>query len=131
MALAAPLATGDAAVPPPQLLPLEGLPEGRGGLDWSKAGCHDGLQPLPAPPPRWNVREFGAEGDGTTDDTAALQVRSVGAARGWTASQLPRLPLRSQCRRRSPAGCPRLLPDYPPLCRRRWLRRTPTLAAVA
>lgn len=35
----------------------------------------DGDVPLPSPPPRFNVRDFGAKGDGVTDDTQAIMVR--------------------------------------------------------
>lgn len=60
---------GDVA--PPELpLPL-GPPPGRGDLDWSWAGYRDGA-PLPSAPPRWNVKDFGAVGDGVADDTPAL-----------------------------------------------------------
>ena len=41
--------------------------------DWSFAGYHAGETPIPAPIVKANVRDFGAKGDGATDDTAAFQ----------------------------------------------------------
>lgn len=54
------------------------LPEGR-GLDWSLAGYREGRVPIPFLPVRYNVKAFGAKGDGSTDDTAAIH-RAVAAA---------------------------------------------------
>lgn len=48
------------------------LPADR-ALDWSNAGYREGLAPIPTPPTKYNVRSFGAKGDGATDDTAALE----------------------------------------------------------
>lgn len=41
--------------------------------DFSYAGYHSGEAPLPQAPRGVSVKEFGAKGDGTTDDTAAFQ----------------------------------------------------------
>ena len=41
--------------------------------DFSYAGYHSGEAPLPQVPRGVSVKEFGAKGDGTTDDTAAFQ----------------------------------------------------------
>lgn len=46
--------------------------------DWSFAGYHSGEAPIPTPPVKANVRDFGAKGDGTTDDTAAF-TRAIAA----------------------------------------------------
>jgi hypothetical protein len=43
-------------------------------LDWSFAGYREGKQAIPTPPARYNVRSFGARGDGAADDTAAIEV---------------------------------------------------------
>lgn len=40
--------------------------------DFSRAGYHNGERPLPNVPVVANVRDFGAVGDGVTDDTAAF-----------------------------------------------------------
>lgn len=52
-------------------------PQGRLS-DWSFAGYHSGEAPIPTPPVKGNVRDFGALGDGKTDDTAAFQ-RAIAA----------------------------------------------------
>jgi len=41
--------------------------------DFSYAGYHAGERPIPTPPVKASVKEFGARGDGETDDTKALQ----------------------------------------------------------
>src|SRR5436190_2158657 len=41
--------------------------------DFSFAGHHCGEQPIPDVPVAANVHEFGAKGDGETDDTAAFK----------------------------------------------------------
>jgi hypothetical protein len=41
--------------------------------DFSRAGYHEGTVPLPRPAVTRNVRDFGAKGDGVTDDTRAIQ----------------------------------------------------------
>jgi hypothetical protein len=41
--------------------------------DFSHAGYHSGEKPLPRPPVRASVKDFGAVGDGRTDDTAAFE----------------------------------------------------------
>ena len=46
--------------------------------DFSFAGYRSGEAPIPTPPVKGNVRDFGAKGDGVTDDTAAF-VRAVEA----------------------------------------------------
>ena len=54
----------------------------RGRLpDFSYAGYHRGERPLPALRPDVSVRDFGAVGDGRTDDSAAFQ-RALREARG-------------------------------------------------
>src|SRR5215210_8640748 len=48
--------------------------------DFSYAGYHAGEAEIPAPRARWNLkRDFGAKGDGRTDDSLALlnAVRSI------------------------------------------------------
>ena len=51
--------------------------------DFSYAGYHRGECPLPELSPAANVKDFGAVGDGTTDDTAAFQ-RALQKAGGKT-----------------------------------------------
>ncbi len=46
--------------------------------DFSFAGYRSGEAPIPTPPVKGNVRDFGAKGDGTTDDTAAFK-RAIAA----------------------------------------------------
>src|SRR6476619_7437695 len=41
--------------------------------DFSYAGYHSGEAPLPQAPRGVSVKEFGAKGDGATDDTVAFQ----------------------------------------------------------
>jgi hypothetical protein len=50
----------------------------------SYAGYHRGERPLPRPPVRADVRQFGAVGDGVTDSTAAINaaIDAVGAMGG-------------------------------------------------
>ena len=47
-------------------------PQGRLS-DWSFAGYHSGEAPIPSPPVKASVKDFGAVGDGKTDDTAAFK----------------------------------------------------------
>jgi len=50
--------------------------------DFSYAGYHAGEAEIPAPPARWNLkRDFGAKGDGRTDDSQAL-LRAIRSIRG-------------------------------------------------
>jgi hypothetical protein len=49
--------------------------------DYSYSGYHRGERPLPERRPDVNVRDFGAVGDGKTDDTAAIK-RAVQEAQG-------------------------------------------------
>ena len=51
--------------------------------DFSYAGYHRGECPLPERSPAATVKDFGAVGDGTTDDTAAFE-RAVQQAGGRT-----------------------------------------------
>ena len=46
--------------------------------DFSFAGYHAGDKALPTVPIKTNVKDFGAQGDGTTDDTAAFK-RAIAA----------------------------------------------------
>ena len=48
--------------------------------DFSHAGYHRGEKPLPTVPQAANVRDFGAMGDGVTDDTRAINA-AIAAAR--------------------------------------------------
>lgn len=49
--------------------------------DFSYAGYHRGEAPVPNRKATLNVKDFGAVGDGTTDDTAAFQ-KAIAAAKG-------------------------------------------------
>lgn len=49
--------------------------------DFSFAGYHSGEAPIPEVPVKLNVRDFGAKGDGETDDTGAFK-RAIEAAQG-------------------------------------------------
>jgi hypothetical protein len=49
--------------------------------DFSWAGYHCGDAPIPSPPPGISVKDFGAAGDGKTDDTAAF-AKALGQASG-------------------------------------------------
>lgn len=98
-------------------------------------GDADGFEPIPEPPPKFNVRDFGARGDNATDDTAALQVggcacvgRDCKGVVSWPPSlgSLPPIysPLPTQARCPPPALPSRLNPLLlRRLCRRRprWL----------
>ncbi|MEC7519052.1 MAG: glycosyl hydrolase family 28-related protein [Myxococcota bacterium] len=53
-------------------------------MDWSFAGYHAGEDPLPSPPVVADVRDFGAVGDGVTDDGAALEAAIAAAGEGGT-----------------------------------------------
>lgn len=42
-------------------------------MDWSRAGFVEGDADPPLAPAKYDVRRFGAKGDGAADDTAALE----------------------------------------------------------
>ncbi|PRW20375.1 40S ribosomal S7 isoform A [Chlorella sorokiniana] len=68
------------------------LPPGRTAFDWSFAGYQDGDAVLPSPTvaARYDVQaDFGAKGDGQTDDTAALQAAVAAANAEPGIIQLP------------------------------------------
>ncbi len=76
-----------AATPTPQRSPLWGERGERwqenGRLpDFSHAGYHRGDVPLPDVPQAASVKDFGAVGDGVTDDTAAINAAIAATARG-------------------------------------------------
>lgn len=50
--------------------------------DFSHAGYHAGEAPIPDVPVVGNVKDFGAVGDGSTDDTAAFKAAIAGSAGG-------------------------------------------------
>jgi hypothetical protein len=56
--------------------------------DFSYAGYRRGESPLPTRKPQANVRDFGAVGDGKTDDTSAFQ-RAIAEAKGKTIAVPP------------------------------------------
>ncbi|PSC69036.1 band 7 [Micractinium conductrix] len=80
---AQPTAGAGAATGPLPTAARSNLPRGR-GMDWSLSGYREGREPIPNPPATLNVRSFGARGDGTTDDTAALQAAVKAANAGPT-----------------------------------------------
>ena len=47
-------------------------PKSRIPYDWSFAGYRQGAVSVPSPAATHNVKNFGAKGDGVTDDTAAV-----------------------------------------------------------
>jgi hypothetical protein len=50
--------------------------------DFSRAGYHEGEQPLPAVPQTASVKDFGAIGDGVADDTRAFQAALAATTNG-------------------------------------------------
>ncbi len=50
--------------------------------DFSRAGYHEGEVPIPTVPQGANVRDFGAKGDGVTDDTKAFNAAIAATTRG-------------------------------------------------
>lgn len=74
------LLTSDARADTSPLWGLKGenfSPQGRLS-DWSFAGYHSGEAPIPTPPVKASVKDFGAVGDGQTDDTDAFK-RAIAA----------------------------------------------------
>jgi hypothetical protein len=57
--------------------------------DFSRAGYHGGRRELPKPAPTVNVKDFGAAGDGATDDTKAIQAALEKAAESSGVVEIP------------------------------------------
>ncbi len=56
--------------------------------DFSKAGYQEGMKPIPEYPVSVNVKNYGAVGDGNTDNTAAFR-KAIAAAKAFTSVYIP------------------------------------------
>src|SRR4051812_41689291 len=62
--------------------------------DFSQAGYRRGAVPIPDVPAQANVRDFGAKGDGTTDDTQAFLAAIASMTNGALLIPAGRYPIR-------------------------------------